>query len=141
WSQHVRQNATKDHESQEKNRNEAELFHAFRGTAALPSSSAVELARSGTVVSIMGRMTSRSRSRASAAFQARCPMPGLSQSASTGIAAVNAMLAVTPATASSWGAATGTMCHRKTRERVKPLALADRTCGRDALRCSRLRAY
>src|SRR5689334_18300837 len=50
-------------------------------------------------------MATRSgRSRAVAAIQASCPMPGRSQSASMGMAAPKAMLTLTPASARSCGA-------------------------------------
>src|SRR5439155_15590834 len=88
------------------------------------------LAASVTTVTSTVTVTSRERSRPSAACQASWPIPDIPHSASTGIAAPRAMLTDTPANASICGPATGNTCQPNMRAEPRPLARAVMMCGR-----------
>src|SRR5690349_7934443 len=114
---------------QQADRNQTRSAHSTSLVAAGDSSSEKEFAATVTIAITSVRLTSRGTSRDSAAFQASCPNPGESQTTSTGIAAANAMLTVTPARASIGAARLGRTCQPKTRTPLSPRALAVSTCG------------
>src|SRR5271163_3173207 len=80
----VRQQARGGHRHEKSNRRCARPLHASLARNVLPNRSEAELATSVTKVTIIVRLTSKATSLPRAAFQANCPMPGMSHSASIG---------------------------------------------------------
>src|ERR1700693_5415201 len=82
----VRQQACGGNHQQKNNGRCPRPVHASLTEKVLPIISEAELAMSVTRVTIIVRFTSSATSQPNAAFHASCPIPGMSHSASMGIA-------------------------------------------------------